>query len=269
MRRQSGFSLIELAVVFTIVVLLIGSALVTLSGMQENKSQEETFKRLNAAAENVIAFAIVNHRLPCPTMPAAGFTGVEAFSAGSSSAGGTCNTYYNGYLPALTMGGFANVDAAGYALDAYGNRIRYAVTNQVDTTTCTGTGPYMAAAHFTTKNTLKTNGVGCKPATTELDVWTGFDACIAGALSTAMSCGTSARLAPTQTIAFIVFSTGKNGAVSPACGTDEQANLDNNNVFINHPPTGSDCATTAFDDFMVIVPASMVYARLVSAGVLP
>src|SRR5207245_2248161 len=51
----------------------------------------------------------------------------ESFSSGSAAAGGgTCSNYLNGFLPARAIG-FQPVDSAGYALDYWNNRIRYAV----------------------------------------------------------------------------------------------------------------------------------------------
>ena len=75
------------------------------------------------------------------------------------------------------------------------------------------------------------------------------------------------RVVSTSTVAFVVYSTGKNGANAGAYGPHEAANTDGNAVFVSHAPSGADSATGTFDDLMVWVPAGTVYSRLISAGV--
>jgi len=87
-RAVRGFSLVELAVVLAIVALLIGSAMMTLSAQVETRNNDETVRRLNAAADAIVAFAIVNRRLPCPARFAATHSsGLESFC---TAATGTC-----------------------------------------------------------------------------------------------------------------------------------------------------------------------------------
>ncbi|HEX9773863.1 MAG TPA: type II secretion system protein, partial [Steroidobacteraceae bacterium] len=64
--RARGFTLTELAVVFTIISLLLAAAMYTLSAQTEQRNFEETRRRLEAARELLLSFAIVNGRLPCP-----------------------------------------------------------------------------------------------------------------------------------------------------------------------------------------------------------
>jgi prepilin-type N-terminal cleavage/methylation domain-containing protein len=231
--KALGFTLTELAVVLVIVGLLMGGAIMTLSAQIEQRNYEETQHRLQAAREALLAFALANGRLPCPAAP--GATGDE------SPAGGACTNWYNGFLPARTIG-FQPTDAQGYGLDAYSNRIRYAVSSGVSAvgSTCT------SANHFTNAGNLRLNGVSCRPA--DLDV-----------CSTA-ACG--ARVVSQNTVAFTLFSTGKNGAFAPNAG-DETENLDNDARFVLRPPSPD------YDDIVLIVPAGVVHSRLLAAGLLP
>jgi prepilin-type N-terminal cleavage/methylation domain-containing protein len=248
-RSHRGFSLVELAIVFAIVALLIGGAMMTLSAQVEQRNGTETLRRLNAGVDAVIAFAIVNGRLPCPAV--AGATGDE-----SPAGGGTCTAPYSGFLPAKTIG-FQPVDAGGYALDAWGNRIRYVVSNAI--TGCTGSS---LTPHFTSQANLKANGVSCRPGD--------IDICLSATGASATSCNSSAnRAVSSNTVAFIVFSTGKDGASAGAYGADELANVDGNQVFVSRAPSGSDSSAGAYDDLMVWVPAGVLYSKLISAGVLP
>lgn len=245
--RQLGFTLTELAVVFAIVALLIGGAMMTLSAQVEQRNLDETRRRLNAAADALMAFAIVNRRLPCPAV--ASTTGDE------SPAGGACTTYYGGFLPARTIG-LQDTDPQGYALDAWNNRIRYAVSNAL--TGCTGTA---TLPHFTSQANLKANGVSCRP--NDLDI------CQSATGTTPASCNTAARAVSVETVALLVFSTGKNGSVATSYGADESANVDGNAVFVSRTPSGADAANGSYDDLMLWVPAGVLYSRLIAAGALP
>jgi prepilin-type N-terminal cleavage/methylation domain-containing protein len=242
-----GFTLTELAVVFAIIALLVGGAMMTLSAQVEQRNNDEAVRRLNAAAEAVLAFAIVNRRLPCPAT--AGTTGDEA------PAGGTCTTWYGGFLPARTIG-FQPVDTSGYGVDAWGNRLRYAVANLI--TGCTGSS---TTPHFTSDANLKANGVSCRP--NDLDI------CSSSTGSTATSCNTAPRVASTQTVAFVVYSTGKNGANTTSYGADETENTDGDRVFVSRTPSGADATGGTYDDLMVFVPAGVLYSKLISAAILP
>lgn len=247
-RGLRGFTLTELAVVFAIIALLVGGAMMTLSAQVEQRNNDETVRRLNAAAEAVLAYAIVNRRLPCPATT--GTTGDEA-----PAGGGTCTTWYGGFLPARTIG-FQPVDTSGYGVDAWGNRIRYAVANLI--TGCTGSS---TTPHFTSEANLKANGVSCRP--NDLDI------CSSATGSTATSCNTAPRVASTQTVAFVVYSTGKNGALTTSYGADETENTDGDRVFVSRTPSGADATGGTYDDLMVFVPAGVLYSKLISAAILP
>ncbi|MGA7984614.1 MAG: type II secretion system protein [Burkholderiales bacterium] len=252
-RSHRGFSLVELAIVFAIVALLIGGAMMTLSAQVEQRNSSETQRRLDAAVDAVIAFAIVNGRLPCPAI--AGSTGDE-----SPAGGGVCTTWYGGFLPAKTVG-FQPTDAAGYALDTWGNRIRYVVAQTV--TGCTGA---VTNPHFTSQANLKANGISCKPGDIDIcNTATG----ISGSGSSASCASPAARAVTSNSVAFVVFSTGKNGAIASSYGTDELANVNSDAAFVSRTSSGSDSTAGTYDDLMVWVPAGVLYSKLISAGVLP
>jgi prepilin-type N-terminal cleavage/methylation domain-containing protein len=260
-RGQRGFSLVELAVTFAIVALLIGGAMMTLTSQVETRNSDETMRRLNAAADAIVAFAIVNRRLPCPARFAATHSsGLESFCtaatgtcAGSETTAaqthGNCSNFYDGFVPAVSVGASA-LDGDGFAVDTWGSRLRYAVAR--DNTGCT-TAPPANTRVFTSQANLKTYGVGCRP--NDLDVCT-TAACAARAISQ-------------STAGFIVFSTGKNGAITSAHGADEAENLDADATFVSRLPGVQESVGGAYDDLMVIVPVGVVYSKLISAGVLP
>ncbi len=248
LKASKGFTLTEMAVVVAIIALLIGGAMATLSSMTDQRNLDETNRRLVAAMDAVVGFAVVNKRLPCPAV--GGSSGTE-----SPSGGVTCTTNFAGFLPAQTLG-FTPVDSSGYAVDAWGNRIRYAVSAAVTGTGCTNTPP------FTSQANLKANGVSCKP--NDIDV-----ICSTVASGVNATCNNTVHVASQNTIAIVIFSTGKNGAIATTFGADESANTDGNAVFVNRPISSSESALGAFDDLMVVMPAGVLYSKLIAAGVLP
>jgi len=66
-----GFTLVEMAVVFTIVSFMLAGALYVLAAQVDQRNFEETRRRLDQARELLFAFAITNGRLPCPARSSA------------------------------------------------------------------------------------------------------------------------------------------------------------------------------------------------------
>jgi prepilin-type N-terminal cleavage/methylation domain-containing protein len=243
--RARGFTLTELAVVFTIISLLLAAAMYTLSAQTEQRNFEETRRRLEAARELLLSFAIVNGRLPCPATT----SGAEAITTPP-----TCDATYGGFLPAQAIG-FQIVDTSGFALDAWGNRIRYAVSSTAPTCVVAPTTP-----HFTNDVNLRTNGISCQP--NDLVV------CQSASGITATSCNAAAPVTNETTLVAIVFSTGKNGATGSG-GIDEAANLNGDRVFVWHTPTPVGATNGEFDDQMTWVAVGELYGKLIAAGLLP
>lgn len=245
-RRARGFTLTELAVVFVIISLLLATALFTLSAQTEQRNFDETRRRLEAARELLLAFAVVNGRLPCPAIASSG--GQESLS------GANCSSPYGGFLPARTIG-FQIMDAGGNAVDAWGNTIRYAVSGT--TPTCATTP---ATPHFNNATNLRANGITCRP--NDLVV------CQSATGITATTCGTAVSLTNQTTLVAVAFSTGANG-IAGSSGIDEAANLNGDRVFVWHTPTPAGAANGAFDDQVTWITVGELYAKLIAAGILP
>jgi len=257
--NAKGFTLVELAVVLAIVALLLSTTLFTLSAQTENRNFEENRRRLEQVRELTLAFAISKGRLPCPATSTS--LGQESFTSG------TCTSFYDGFVPAKTLG-FSPTDNEGYALDAWGNRIRFAVANLY--TDCTGT----ATPHFVNSTNLKANGISCQP--NDLLV------CRSATGITGTSCGTAFgtsgenQLMATSLLVAVIVSGGKNlatastSALATTAGRiDEAANLNGDRIFVWHTPTDSGASNGEFDDQLAWITVGELYGRMVTAGVLP
>jgi prepilin-type N-terminal cleavage/methylation domain-containing protein len=105
---QTGFTLVEMAIVLAIVALLLGGLLPTISSQIEQQHRNNTRKQLDEIKESLIGYTIINGSLPCPT------TTTDPASASYGVADATCsaNATVEGYLPWKTLG-VAETDAWG------------------------------------------------------------------------------------------------------------------------------------------------------------
>ena len=116
MKKQGGFSLIEMAIVLVVVGLLLGGALIPLSIQVEKKDRDITINQLSDMREALIGFALTNGYLPCPDTDGDGLMNRAA----------TC---------AASEGGFPWVDLGVGAQDAWGQPFTYRVTAEFADTT--------------------------------------------------------------------------------------------------------------------------------------
>src|SRR5574340_117625 len=120
-QKDSGFTLVEMAIVLMIVGLLLGGLIPTLSAQMESQRINETRKQQDEIQQALIGYALVNGRLPCPAEAslATGLAnaGVEAVTGNTcacvASSGNTVadnsaiactGTTVTGVLPWVTLG---------------------------------------------------------------------------------------------------------------------------------------------------------------------
>jgi prepilin-type N-terminal cleavage/methylation domain-containing protein len=245
---RTGFTLVELALVLVIAGLLIGSLLPIIALQREQRALHETRDTIAEAMAALLGFAAVNGRLPCPAV--AGTTGVEA-----PEGGGNC-TIWEGLLPAATLG-VMPVDGQGYGLDAWGGRLRYAVSDA--STSHPGCAGGQKTGVFTTAN--------CMRAVTMPVLSPNLSVCSSACATTLV----------TQ-IPAVIYSTGRNFAIG-GTGKDERENPNPNTDgtnpdptprrFVSHDPTPAESPNGEFDDFVVWLSPNILYSRMIVAGRLP
>jgi prepilin-type N-terminal cleavage/methylation domain-containing protein len=117
MKRQHGFTLVELAVALMIVALLLGMFVVPLGTQMDNQRIAETQKQLELARDAVLGFAVARGRLPCP---ATRNTPIGTAGAGTENKPGAACGLTEGVLP------WADLGVA--ETDAWGRRFTYRIT---------------------------------------------------------------------------------------------------------------------------------------------
>jgi len=249
-QHQTGFTLVEMAMVLIIVALLLGGLLPTLSSQVEQRHENDTRKQLDEIQQALIGYAIIYGRLPCPASGATGTGGQEDPITGT----GTCTHPHDKYsfVPAVTLG-LSGTDSSGLIKDAWGNPIRYAVANGSSNT-----------FPFTKPNPNGISSIGI--ANIGSSSIANLDVCSTATGSTSSACGSNYTL--TNNAVAIIYSTGKNGANGTGAGPDEQENptgnsTDSDTVYVSHTPSPT------FDDMVIWLSPNILVNRMVSAGKLP
>jgi prepilin-type N-terminal cleavage/methylation domain-containing protein len=240
--HSNGFSLLEMAIVLTIVGLLMAGLIPSITGQIEQQHRSETRKQLDDIQQALFGFAISNGRLPCPadgTIPT-----LAAVANGAGQEKSSCGTGANGgVLPWVTLG----VNET----DAWGRRFTYRVTPAF-------ADPVSAAS---------SSGCTQIPAPTQSI----FALCTSGNLIIGLTPGTANVAA---NIPSVIISHGTDGLGAympsglqvqpvPAANTDQGDNVDNDNNFVSHD------FTTTFDDLVVWLSPGILFNRMVMAGKLP
>ena len=236
MDKQHGFSLVELALVLVILSIALGSALMPFNAQIEQQQWRTTQHSLQTVHDALLGFAVRNGRLPCPASSTS--NGIE-----SPANGGICTNPRNGYVPAVSLG-LSQLDELGYVLDAWGNRLRYAVATS-------------NSAAYTSTDGIKNAGLSTLQS--ELQI------CASATGITSSSCGTATALSSSGINAppAIIYSVGKLAVANSA---DETANQDNNAIFVSHTLTTTVASTGAFDDVVIWLSPNVLYGQMVNAG---
>lgn len=233
LKYQTGFTLIELAIVLVIIGALVGSILGTLGARIENTRRAETQDALDKIKLSLYGFAMSQSpvRLPCPDTDNDGQ---------ENMVGGSCSTLTSpGNLPWVSLG-----ISRG---DAWASTYSYWVADE-----------YSNAAGFVV--TTDATGVG------RIDDSSGGNLISDNVAAVIISHGKNLYGS------IDVNNTARTGVPAGAEYDDERENLDTDAaapvIYISRP-VASEGATTAYDDIIIWIPEFELKGRMVQAGVLP
>lgn len=268
--KQSGFTLIEIAVVLVIVGILVGSFIGSITSRIETTRRDNAIKKLEEIKLAIFGYAAAEGRLPCPAIADLG--GGQEQPVG----GGVCATLY-GFVPGRTLGLSGAYNRDNLLIDSWGNPFRYSVTGS-DTnafTTAPGGGgsiQEVAVAAVNGLAVLSPDIVICDGDSTDTD------SC-AGGPNTLI-----------DTAVFIVMSLGKDGSafittlapnsdqgenaseaavVANTAGENLAYTVGNNRVFVSKSYSEIGSAAGQFDDLIIWASQYALYSYMMEAGQLP
>lgn len=260
-----GFTLIELAVVLLILGALFAGILIPFTTQVELRRVNDTQKTLTEIREALIGFAAANGRLPCSASP--GSNGQESFGAGGSASNGNCSNFFNGFVPGAVLG-IGPTDGAGFVLDAWNNRIRYAVTNA-------DRSPIGSAAPLNPNTNFDFTSLGTVPAANGEMRNVGMAVLAPDLRVCSINTCAGGSVLINNAVA-VIYSTGPNANRPDPGGVriDENANpnpnsADNNQTFVSHDRAGENNPNGEFDDIVIWLSPNILYARMITAGRLP
>jgi prepilin-type N-terminal cleavage/methylation domain-containing protein len=250
---QQGFSLVEMAIVLVILGFVMGALLLPLQAQRNQLAQSQTENTLEIARKALLGYAQAKGRLPCPATAIS--TGLEAPLGGNVAC-----TSQLGYLPAATLG-IQPTDADGFAVDAWNNRIMYAVAQNSTTATPANT----ATPDLTTNNATDSMGIiGIANLTPELRVCN----TATGITTTACSGGTESNYL-INNAAVVIYSLGATG-LQASGGADENVNpkvpTNPKSVFVSHDVTGTSATNGEFDHMVTWISPYVLYNAMIEAG---
>ncbi|WP_373974362.1 prepilin-type N-terminal cleavage/methylation domain-containing protein [Chitinibacter sp. SCUT-21] len=245
--RQSGFSLVEMAIVLLIIGILLASGLGALTGQMAAQRYADTKKMLEQANEALLGFALANNHLPCPADPALLNADANAGTEERQSAGSA-----NAYRCVRSYGDLPWRDLGLPELDSWGRRLKYAVV----TNPTGGTASY--AGDFAGSN--PTAGTTCGLPTNKpcFTLQSTANLTIRSATRRDGVAVTSRVLVSNAVV--VVFSEGEKGALGT---TDEN---ENRNGDINFR---ADAPVTEFDDLIIWLHSNQLRYQLTQARKLP
>lgn len=256
-KQYAGFTLVEMAIVLVILGFVLTALLLPLQAQRAQIALTQTNITLENAKQALLGYAQQQGRLPCPATAAS--LGREL------PLGGTDNTPANpltatcvaqaGFLPAATLG-IQPTNAQGFAIDAWNNPIRYAVTVADSSAAACGAGSD-SAPDFTTAGNMAAVGLVC--LTPNLRVC---------ATSAAANCSNAVNLI--NNAVAVIYSTGATGSLAVG-SADETENLNAagagqlDTIFVSHDISAA-VAPNEFDHLVAWISPFVLYNAMIQAG---
>ena len=259
---QTGFTLVEIAIVLLIVTILLGFSVAMFPLQKELKQYRSVEIEMDSVIEHLIAFAQVNGRLPCPdTSTDVDLSGNTIDGEEDRVATNECEAYF-GFLPARTLGLNGKYNAAGVMVDPWDSGYGYAVSNFNAGT------PGNPDIHLVTPNGIRDEGM----ANVMPDLFICDDS---PNLGNDLDCSATVNgaesgdvLGANGAVAAVIISLGKDSDI-PATSKIQAENLDDFNngrldkVYIFSPRRDD------YDDIVRWIPTNLLFSKMIEADQLP
>lgn len=255
-KHQSGFTLIEVAIVFVILAALLSYTFMPLRAQMETANIKNARAKLLEIEEAIYGFAIASGRLPCPTRP--GLNGLE----NPQNPAAHCNNNaaidgYIGFVPSATLGIKGDVNCDGLLVDPWGRPYMYSVSNS----NVSGSGDFVIP-----------NGISLAGGPTAVNA--GITVCN----QPGTACASGGATALTSDAVAVIFSMGTRERAN-SNAEDENAGEGADIASGCGLPaykTGSDAvyysanrievAGSEFDDQLIWISQNLLFSRLLQAG---
>jgi prepilin-type N-terminal cleavage/methylation domain-containing protein len=270
---ESGFTLIEIAIVLLIVAILLGYTVALFPIQQELKQYRQVEEEMDDILNQLIGFAQINGRLPCPDTSGGAGPGVidgqedsidaiinATGIAGTDNSPDGCEAYF-GFVPAGTLGLNGDFDANRNLLDPWGQPYRYHISN-------------FDAAGLPAIDLVSPNGIrneGLAAVAPDLNVCTtSLNATATN--STCAEAGVGGNNVVTG-VAVVLISTGKDQGRVAGISTIQAENLDdfhngaNDKVYT--ASTRSDVSAAEYDDVVKWISPNLLFSKMIEADQLP
>jgi prepilin-type N-terminal cleavage/methylation domain-containing protein len=306
---QTGFTIIEIAIVLLIVAILLGYSVAMFPIQQELKQYRQAEQQMDAIFEHLIGFAQVNGRLPCPdtsggvgNVPGTvngvldGFEDVADNYRNHPDGGpgtswadddnpGDDNIFdgevdgclaFSGFLPAGTLGISGDIDSAtGRLLDPWGQPYRYAVSNvnaDANTDSDDGDNDIGIGLDLVTSHGVREEGLSAFSLPSPPGTPPDLFICNdSNAAGADLSCADVSGGDVVTNVAAVIISTGKDrGTVGSNIQTENTDDFQNGtNDKVYIYATRSDVAGSEYDDVVKWISVNVLFSKMIEADQLP
>ncbi len=248
---QGGFTLVEIAIVLLVVTILLGYTVALFPIQQELKQYRSANQEMEQIMAQLVAYAQINGRLPCPDTTRGGST-VDGFE--DPDGPDDCEAFF-AFLPGRTLGIDGDYNAAGNLLDPWGQPYLYAVSEETSSD---------GDVDLVTVNGVRNEGI----AVAIPDLFICDDS---NANGNDDDCSDVSGNDVVLNVAAVLVSTGKDrGNVNSNIqreNTDNFHDGQDDKVYIYAPR--SDRPGAEYDDVIKWLSTNVLYSKMIEAGQLP
>jgi type II secretory pathway pseudopilin PulG len=276
-RKSKGYSLLELAIVISIISFTIGNLLSLAKDRTEAEKITETYEKMDFVEKSIAAYFAENGSIPCPAsiQKAEVSTNFGASTRGSTPYNCTisyaASTYYNASFPGLALGAVPTAELQipdDYAYDAWGRRFTYSMIQQCNTSNIQNLAGYNYGG-VTASNSNYNSTSNFSMTTSSTDA---YNCGVSYAKANAIEIQNASGTVTSNAAVYVLLSHGRNGhgayphnggtsriTSSEIVSTNEVtnallstggSNAVTTGIYIQQPISFSNSATTYFDDIV-------------------